>query len=271
MITNEGNGYFLVVNASRTKEGLDEIENAANSFSDININHLEKNGMIAIQGPKAKDVANEYFNEVNETMYFMDFINTKYKGNDVRISRIGYTGEDGFEISSNSDTIFEITKNISTDERVTMCGLGARDTLRLEAGLPLYGNELSEDITPVQADLSFAISPSRISEKNFRGAERIINEIKNGSEFTRVGLLPEGRRPVRKGTDIIKNGEKIGEISSGGYGPTIKSPIAMGIIKSEFLNLNENLQAKLGDSLITMKIIELPFVEHKYHKKGKNQ
>lgn len=270
MITNEGDGYFLVVNASRTKEGLDEIENAAKSFSEININHLEENGMIAIQGPKAKDVAGEYFKEVNETMYFMDFINTKYNGNEVRISRIGYTGEDGFEISSNSETIFEITKSISSDERVTMCGLGARDTLRLEAGLPLYGNELNEDITPVQADLSFAISPSRINEKNFRGAERIINEIKNGSEYTRIGLLPEGRRPVRKGTEIIKNGKKVGEISSGGYSPTIKSPIAMGIIKSEFLNLNENLQAKLGDSLITMKIIELPFVEHKYYRKGKN-
>ena len=270
MITNEGDGYFLVVNASRTKEGLFEIENAANSFSEIKIKHLEENGMIAIQGPKAKDIASEYFKEVNETMYFMDFINTKYNDNKVRISRIGYTGEDGFEISSNSKTIFEITKNILNDKRVTFCGLGARDTLRLEAGLPLYGNELNENITPVQADLSFAISPSRINKKNFRGAEKIISEIKNGSEFIRVGLLPEGRRPIRKGIEILKNGEKIGEISSGGYGPTIKSPIAMGIIKSEFLNPNENLQAKLGDNLITMKIIELPFVEHKYHRKGKN-
>jgi len=270
MITNEGEGYYLVVNASRINESLSEIKNSSKSFSNINIKHLNENGMVAIQGPKAKDIVFEYFKEINKIMYFMDFSKINHNGNEVRISRIGYTGEDGFEISSNSKAILKITEDISNDKRVTLCGLGSRDTLRLEAGLPLYGNELNESITPIQADLSFAISPSRITKKNFRGAQRIIDEIKNGSDLIRVGLLPEGRRPVRKGTPIMKNGEYIGEISSGGYGPTIKSPIAMGIIKSKFLNPTEKLQAKLGDSLISMKIIQLPFVKHKYFRKGKN-
>ena len=152
-----------------------------------------------------------------------------------------------------------------------LCGLGARDTLRLEAGLPLYGNELHEKMTPVEADLAFAISPSRIKDGNFRGANKILNEIENGSQFVRVGLLPEGRRPVRKGTPIFNNDEKIGEISSGGYGPTIKSPIAMGIIKSEFNKPNHKLTAKLGENSIPMTITSLPFVEHRYFKKGNKQ
>ncbi len=269
MITNEGEGYYLVVNASRVNEGIREIKNSSKVFSNISISHLNKNGMIALQGPNAKDIVFEHFKEIRQKMYFMDFSKVNYDGNEVRISRIGYTGEDGFEISSDSETILKITKNISKDKRVTLCGLGSRDTLRLEAGLPLYGNELNESTTPIQADLSFAISPSRIIKKNFRGALKIIDEIENGSELIRVGLKPEGRRPVRRGTPIMKNGEQIGEISSGGYGPTIKSPIAMGIIKSEFLNPNEKLQAKLGDSLVSMEIIQLPFVKHKYFKKGK--
>ena len=269
MITNEGEGYYLVVNASRINEGLSEIKKTSQAFSNISINYLNKNGMIALQGPNAKDIVFEHFGEISQKMYFMDFSKVNYDGNEVRISRLGYTGEDGFEISSDSKTILKITKNISKDKRVTLCGLGSRDTLRLEAGLPLYGNELNENTTPIQADLSFAISQSRIIKKNFRGAQRIMNEIENGSELIRVGLKPEGRRPVRKGTPIMKNGEHIGEISSGGYGPTIKSPIAMGIIKSEFLNPNESLQAKLGDNLISMEIIQLPFVKHNYFKKGK--
>ena len=227
MITNEGEGYYLVVNASRINEGLSEIKKTSQAFSNISINYLNKNGMIALQGPNAKDIAFEHFGEISQKMYFMDFSKVNYDGNEVRISRLGYTGEDGFEISSDSKTILKITKNISKDKRVTLCGLGSRDTLRLEAGLPLYGNELNENTTPIQADLSFAISQSRIIKKNFRGAQRIMNEIENGSELIRVGLKPEGRRPVRKGTPIMKNGEHIGEISSGGYGPTIKSPIPL--------------------------------------------
>jgi aminomethyltransferase len=126
-------------------------------------------------------------------------------------------------------------------------------------------------MTPVEADLAFAISPSRIKDGNFRGANKILNEIENGSQFVRVGLLPEGRRPVRKGTPIFNNNEKIGEISSGGYGPTIKSPIAMGIIKSEFNKPNNKLTAKLGENSIPMTITSLPFVEHRYFKKGNKQ
>jgi aminomethyltransferase len=126
-------------------------------------------------------------------------------------------------------------------------------------------------MTPVEADLAFAISPSRIKDGNFRGANKILNEIENGSQFVRVGLLPEGRRPVRKGTPIFNNDEKIGEISSGGYGPTIKSPIAMGIIKSEFNKPNRKLSAKLGENSIPMTITSLPFVEHRYFKKGNKQ
>ena len=268
MITNEGDCFYLVVNASRINEDLEEINKASKSFSKINIKHLQQNGMIALQGPKAKDVVSSFFKEIDDSFFFMSFKKITLNGDEVRVSRIGYTGEDGFEISSTKKTILELTKYFLDDERVTLCGLGARDTLRLEAGLPLYGNELNEKMTPVEADLAFAISPSRIKDGNFRGADKILNEIENGSQFVRVGLLPEGRRPVRKGTPIFNNDEKIGEISSGGYGPTIKSPIAMGIIKSEFNKPNNKLTAKLGENSIPMTITSLPFVEHRYFKKG---
>ena len=226
MITNEGNCFYLVVNASRINEDLEEINKASKSFSRINIKHLQQNGMIALQGPKAKDVVSSFFREIDDSFFFMSFKKITLNGDEVRVSRIGYTGEDGFEISSTKKTILELT---------------------------------------------FAISPSRIKDGNFRGADKILNEIENGSQFVRVGLLPEGRRPVRKGTPIFNNDEKIGEISSGGYGPTIKSPIAMGIIKSEFNKPNNKLTAKLGENSIPMTITSLPFVEHRYFKKGNKQ
>ena len=165
--------------------------------------------------------------------------------------------------------LLELTQNFINDKRVSLCGLGARDTLRLEAGLPLYGNELSENITPIQADLGFAVSSSRVNKKDFRGAEKIINEINTGPEFSRVGLLPEGKRPVRKDTLIYKNGEKIGKVTSGGYGPSIGSPISMGSIKSQFNKTNGQLEAQIGNNLIPLKITSFPFVPHKYHRKEK--
>ena len=150
MITNEGESYYLVVNASRTENDLDEIFNVAKSFKDISINHLHSKGMIALQGPKAIEVIKSYFEDINK-LNFMDYKKTTYKDVEVRISRVGYTGEDGFEISTSRDLLLELTQNFLNDKRVSFCGLGARDTLRLEAGLPLYGNELSESITPIQA------------------------------------------------------------------------------------------------------------------------
>ena len=268
MITNEGESYYLVVNASRTKNDLDEIFNAAKSFKDISINHLHSKGMIALQGPKAIEVIKSYFDDINK-LNFMDYKKTTYKDVEVRISRVGYTGEDGFEISTSKDLLLELTQNFLNDKRVSFCGLGARDTLRLEAGLPLYGNELSESITPIQADLGFAVSSSRVNKKDFRGAEKIINEINNGPEFSRVGLLPEGKRPVRKDTLIYKNGEKIGKVTSGGYGPSIGSPVSMGSIKSQFNKTNDHLEAQIGNNFIPLKITSFPFVPHRYHRKGK--
>ena len=268
MITNEGESYYLVVNASRTQNDLDEIFDVAKSFKDIKIDHLQSKGMIALQGPKAKDVIKSYFDDINK-LNFMDFKKTSYKDVEVRISRLGYTGEDGFEISTSKDLLLELTQKFLNDKRVSLCGLGARDTLRLEAGLPLYGNELSENITPVQANLRFAISTSRINKKDFRGAEQIINEISNGSKVSRVGLLPEGKRPIRKNTLIYKNGEEIGKVTSGGYGPSIGSPISMGSIKSQFNKTNDLLEAQIGNNFIPLKITSFPFVPHRYHRKVK--
>ena len=263
MITNADGFYYLVVNASRTSVGMNLLKDINKKFSNASIKLLSENGMIALQGPKAEEVLSKFFPKVDE-MNFMEFSKSNFNEEEVFITRTGYTGEDGFEISAPNLTIQKLFSEMLESDLVSLCGLGARDTLRLEAGLPLYGNELNEQTSPIEAGLSFAISKKRMEEKNFRGVDRIVLELQSTSKNVRVGLIPEGKQPIRTGSRIFINSNEIGHITSGGYGPSFGGPISMGMIKEEFSKPNTMVNTEVRGKTITLKVSELPFVPHKY-------
>ena len=264
MITNEGESYYLVVNASRTKNDLDEIFNAAKSFKDISINHLHSKGMIALQGPKAIEVIKSYFDDINK-LNFMDYKKTTYKDVEVRISRVGYTGEDGFEISTSKDLLLELTQNFLNDKRVSFCGLGARDTLRLEAGLCLYGHDINESTSPIEANLKWAISQRRREEGGFVGYEKIKSDLNGSLSRLRVGIKPEGKIIAREGVKIFsEDGKEIGSITSGTFGPSVNGPIAMGYVKLNFSKPGTKVFLEVRGKKHESKISELPFYKKSY-------
>ena len=184
------------------------------------------------------------------------------------ISRSGYTGEDGFEISVASRDVAALADALTADERVKPIGLGARDSLRLEAGLPLYGHDLDGDTTPVMADLLFAIGKRRRAEGGFAGAARILGEIDNGPVQKRVGLLVDGKQPVREGALILdREGNEIGRITSGGHSPTLGRPIAMGYVATALAEPGTFLKLEQRGKLFQAQVAPMPFVPHQYHRK----
>ena len=202
-------------------------------------------------------------------MRFMDSINTDVEGIRCQAFCSGYTGEDGFELATNSDDALELAQLLLDQPEVEPTGLGARDSLRLEAGLCLHGNDIHPNITPVVAGLSWAIPASRRKggsrSGGFLGSEPILLELENCPSVTRVGIQPEGRAPVRAHSEIvIPTGESIGEVSSGSYGPTVGRPIAMGYVKSTYSDLGTELQAMVRGKPLGVKVCPLPFVQHNY-------
>ena len=190
-------------------------------------------------------------------------------GHPLWISRSGYTGEDGFEISIPAIAVEQLAEWLVNDERVKPIGLGARDSLRLEAGLPLYGHDLDDEITPVMAGLNFAINKRRRAEGGFAGAMRILAEIENGPPQLRVGFDVEGRQPVREGALVLDGeGNEVGRITSGGFSPSLQRPIAMGYVATHLAETGTALKLEQRGKLFDAKVAAMPFVPHRYHRKG---
>ena len=186
--------------------------------------------LIALQGPEAIEVVAERFAEARD-LAFMQSFEIPFDDEEIIVSRCGYTGEDGFELLIPASTGYRLVEAFLADERVRPVGLGARDSLRLEAGLCLYGHDLSPDISPIEAGLAWTIPERRRKAADFPGAERILSELSGGAKRKRVGIRPLGRAPAREGTEIHDtNGTKIGEVTSGGFGPTANGPVAMGYV-----------------------------------------
>ena len=263
MITNAGEYFYLVVNASRTSVGVNLLKDLNKKFPNASIQLITSNGMIALQGPKAEETLSQIFPNVS-SMNFMEFFKTDFNKDEVFITRTGYTGEDGFEISAPKSTIQTLFSEILKSKLVSLCGLGSRDTLRLEAGLPLYGNELNDQISPIEAGLSFAVSKTRIEKQNFRGVDRIKQELQSNAKILRVGLIPEGRQPIRTGSKIFSNDDEIGIITSGGYGPSFGGPISMGMVKEKFSKPDTIVNTVIREKVIPLKVSKLPFVAHRY-------
>jgi aminomethyltransferase len=266
MITRRGDHFYMVVNGA-TKQG-DIAHLTENLPESVAIDHMKEQALLALQGPKAATALARIAPGVTE-LGFMQGGAFEIDGATAWISRSGYTGEDGFEISVPATRVTHIADLLLAQPEVKPIGLGARDSLRLEAGLPLYGHDLDIHITPVEADLGFAISKRRRAEGGFPGAARIIGEMDGGVSNKRVGLAIEGRQPVREGALVIDDeGRNIGRVTSGGFSPTLEAPIAMAYVPAAFATEGTLIRLLQRDKIFTGKVVAMPFVPHHYYRKG---
>jgi len=253
---------FLVVNAGCKDADFAHI--AAHLGATHEINRFEDRALLALQGPNAAEVFARHCPEA-AAMKFMTAAKLKVMGLDCYVWRSGYTGEDGYEISVPGDAAEEFARKLLAEPEVLPIGLGARDSLRLEAGLCLYGHDLDETTTPVEAALTWAIGKRRKMEKNFPGAEVIMGQLFDGAPRKRVGLVPLEKAPAREGTEIRSEaGEPIGVVTSGGFGPTLNGPMAMGYVTTEFGGDDTPVTLMVRGQPRPAKIAPMPFVSHRY-------
>ena len=264
MFSNREDHIFVVLNAACKDSDIVHLRTLLEP--EISIEVIENRALIALQGPASETVLSEFNSQIS-AMKFMDIETLSIAGAECWISRSGYTGEDGFEISIPSSAAEAITRSILSKQEVEFIGLGARDSLRLEAGLCLYGHDIDEETTPVEASLTWAIQKARRTNgeraNGFLGDEIITQQLDTGTYRKRVGFLPQTRAPMREGVEIYEtesSKEVIGEITSGGYGPTVGHPVAMGYINSEYVDSNDNLFGELRGKRVPVKIAKLPFV-----------
>ncbi len=266
MVTKLPDCFFLVVNAACKQADFDYLREKFSSKYDINwINAA----LIAVQGPLAPQVMAKLQPELAQ-MPFLSAIQTSIEGISCLIHRCGYTGEDGYEISVSNEEAQTLTKILLRDESLEPAGLGARDSLRLEAGLCLYGHDLDHTTTPVEADLNWIIARKyRLKpqiEASFPGAKTIMSQLDSGPNRIRRGFLPESRIPVREETLIINSeGRKIGIITSGGYGQSIGKPVCMGYIDTKYDD-SDDYNVEIRNQKISLTKVALPFVNHRYYK-----
>jgi aminomethyltransferase len=266
MATRRGQDFYVVVNGA-TKHGDIEVMRQALP-KDLYVDHMTSQALLALQGPKAADVLETLVPGVSE-LGFMEGNAFHAFGHPLWISRSGYTGEDGFEISIPAVAAETLADALVADARVKPIGLGARDSLRLEAGLPLYGHDLDRKTTPVMAGLTFAIQKRRRAEGGFPGASRILAEMEEGPIEKRVGFDVEGRQPVREGALVLDGeGNEVGKVTSGGFSPSLQRPIAMGYVAAALAEPGTRLKLEQRGKLFDGTVAPMPFVPHRYHRKG---
>lgn len=234
--------------------------------STIKLIIADHRALLALQGPEAAGVLSRHCKGADQ-MAFMTGASMLIDSIPVHISRSGYSGEDGYEISVRADKVAVLNERLLMHPEVKPIGLGARDSLRLEAGLCLYGHELDVTTSPVEAAIQWSIQKRRREEGGFPGFARISRELKDGPSRKRVGLLPEGRAPAREGTEIVTEaGEKIGTVTSGGFGPTLNGPCAMGYVDAAHSAIGTKLHLMVRGTAMPASIVAMPFVQHRFHR-----
>ena len=265
MITRWEHGLYLVVNGAVK---YDDIAHLREGLADaITINNLDDRALLALQGPKAFDVLSRHVTGAYplETLVFMSGGQFEIGGHEAWISRSGYTGEDGFEISIAADVAEAVADLLCSNAEVKPIGLGARDSLRLEAGLPLYGHDLDPDTTPIAADLGFALSKRRREEGGFPGAETILAERAAGAALKRVGLLIDGKQPVREGAAVVDaGGVEVGRVTSGGFAPSVGGAIAMAYVPAASAAPGTIVTLAQRGKTHTGTVTTMPFIPHRY-------
>jgi aminomethyltransferase len=266
MATRRGDHFYVVVNGATKQGDIAYLEERLPRG--VVLDHMKEQALLALQGPKAVDALARLAPGV-EQLGFMTGGSFTLDGGAVWISRSGYTGEDGFEISVPAGRATAVAELLAAQAEVKPIGLGARDSLRLEAGLPLYGHDLDADTTPIEADLGFAISKRRRAEGGFAGWPRILREIEEGPVRRRVGLTVEGRQPVREGAAVVdSDGDEVGKVTSGGFSPMLEAPIAMAYVPAASADPGSEIRLVQRGKVFQAKVAPMPFVPHRYHRKG---
>ncbi len=256
---------FLVVNGATKENDFRLIEEKLEGRAKLTRLDKERS-LIALQGPEAANVLRRFVPEA-ENMDFMHLRRVEIDGEPALLTRSGYTGEDGYEILLMNSVAEIFARKLLAEPEVEPIGLGARDSLRLEAGLCLYGHDIDEATTPVEAALTWSIGKRRREEGGFPGAEKILGQIADGAERKRIGIRPEGKGPAREGTEIIDaDGNKIGVVTSGGFGPTANAPVAMGYVKKEFAKVGTALTLMVRGKARPAEVAAMPFIEKRYRK-----
>ena len=261
MITRLDGHLHLVVNAGRASHDITHLRQNLDSNTHMNLN--EDKALLALQGPDAAQVLNNLGLDL-DGLHFMDVRHFNFAGIPLVISRSGYTGEDGFEISIPGESAAPLAERLLNTKKVTLAGLGARDTLRLEAGLPLWGHELDETITPTTAGLTFPLSKKRRDAADFPGATIILDELAGGPSRHLVGLLANGARPVRDGVLLKQDGKDIGIVTSGGFSPSLNRPAALGFVDRAYAEPGTQLTAVTRNIETQITVAKLPLVTHRY-------
>ena len=273
MVMNTGKDFSIVVNGA-TK--WDDIAHLREHLPDeITLTHFDEQALLALQGPKAADALGRLgltpLHDGGTAVTALGFMQADiygWNGARLGVSRSGYTGEDGFEISVSADHVAALADALVDQPEVKPIGLGARDSLRLEAGLPLYGHDLTEATDPVSAGLAFAISKRRRAEGGFPGADRILELLEQGAPAARVGLALEGRMAAREGALVMRGDRQVGRITSGGFSPSLEHPIAMATVEAALAAPGTTLDIDNRGRRLSATVVPLPFVPHRYFRQG---
>ena len=276
MIARLDGGLQLVVNAGRADHDIAHLRanlhganlnganlQGANLHADVTMQVRDDRALLALQGPQSPQILHRLGVDL-DNFFFMQIGHFRIDGIDCIVTRSGYTGEDGFEISMPAENAAQLAERLCADEAVSLAGLGARDTLRLEAGLPLWGHELDEAINPVAAELRFALSRRRREAGDFPGAAAIMTDWHDGPRRRLVGLLPRGGRPVRDGAELALNGAIIGIVTSGGFAPSLDAPAALGFVDTALATPGTEINALVRGREVPVTVAALPLVPHRY-------
>jgi aminomethyltransferase len=259
---DDDGSLMLVVNASRKE--VDYAHISARLPDDVELRPQPERALLALQGPAAKNVLAK-LSDAAAGLKFMAAASGKVGGFDCHISRSGYTGEDGFEISVAANRVEKLARLLLAQDGVAPIGLGARDSLRLEAGLCLYGHDIDETTSPVEAGLAWSIQKRRRAGGGFPGFERIQRELAQEPSRVRVGIKPDGRAPAREGTEICAmQGDRIGTVTSGGFGPSVGGPVAMGYVQAAYAEPGTPVNLIVRGKALSAAVVALPFVPHRY-------
>ena len=266
MVTRRGDDLYMVVNGATKNDDIAYLFDALPD--DVTMNLMDEQALIAVQGPRAVDALARIVPGV-AALTFMTAAAFDFQGAPLWISRSGYTGEDGFEISVPAEHVVALADALLAEPEVKPIGLGARDSLRLEAGLPLYGHDLDPGITPVMADLGFALSKRRREAGDFAGAARILAEREAGPVAKRVGLLVEGRQPVREGAAVVDADDStVGKVTSGGFAPSVGAAIAMAYVPAAMAIPGTRIRLAQRGKVHLATVTAMPFVPHRYVRAG---
>ncbi|MEJ2408439.1 MAG: glycine cleavage system aminomethyltransferase GcvT [Novosphingobium sp.] len=266
MVTRWNTGFYLVVNGA-TK--WDDIGTLRELLPDeVTLNHLDETALLALQGPEAFTALERHVEGETplSALTFMKGAGFKLGGVDAWISRSGYTGEDGFEISIPGESAAAVAELLCGEPEVKPIGLGARDSLRLEAGLPLYGHDMTPEADPVSAGLVFGINKRRRSEGGFPGAARIQGVLADGPARKRIGLTLEGRMAAREGAKVFVGDQEVGVVTSGGFSPSLQNPVAMAYVDAAHCADGTALEIEMRGKRLPAKAAPMPFVPHRYHR-----